>query len=264
MVALLEAQAYEIRCLQRAMRNLEGRIEVLVGLDALVADQLRSPVAVVERHLEELRLRTDDPYCRDLLDEGLAHVRSVYGVLAELVHPQQIGPAPVERARLVTVPLDGLVEQVLTLMAPSLHRARVEVDLPPGLMITTAPRRFVAILVNLLENAAAHGGDGPIECRAEAVGDRLAIEVSDRGPGLGGMDPEALFRPMAADDDDSDGNEGTGLYLVRMLARSLGGGATVADRPGGGLSARVHLPHRREGESSPADSCRHVPLDHRG
>ncbi len=263
MVALLEAQAYEIRSLQRARRNLEERLEVLVGLDALVADQLRSPVAVIERQLEELRARADDARCQVLVDEGLAQVRSVFGVIGELVHPQEMGPTPLERARLVTVPLDGLVEQVLTLMAHSLERSRIEVDLPPGFMITTAPRRVVSILINLFENAAAHGGDGPIECRAEALGDWLAIEVSDRGPGLGGIDPEALFQPMATDDDGGGGDGVTGLYLVRMLARSLGGGATVADRAGGGMSARVELPHRREGEGCSDHSRRYVPVDHR-
>ncbi len=264
MVALLEAQAYEIRCLQRAVRDLEGRLEVLVGLDALVADQLRGPVAAIEAHLEELRDRASEPRCQALVDEALAEVGSAYGVIGQLLQPQDFGPAPLERARVVRVPLDGLVEQALNLLACTLDRSRVAVELPPGLIVTTAPRRLVAILVNLLENAAAHGGDGPIECRAEALGDWLAIEVADRGPGLGGADAEALFAPTPGDVDvdvDGDGRGGTGLYLVGMLARSLGGGATVSDRPGGGTSARVELPHRREGEAYEAAQS-YVPAEH--
>lgn len=258
MVTLLEAQAYEIRCLQRAVRHLEARLQVLVGLDALVADQLRAPVAAIQHGLEELGARADATCCQALVDEGLAQVRCAYDVIAQLVEPQQLAPVPVERARVVTVPLDGVVEQALTLLTTTLDRSRVTVDLPPGLMITTAPRRLVAVLINLFENAARHGGDGPIECKAQALGDGLAIEVTDRGPGLGGVDAEALFQPATAD-EGGDRQEGTGLYLVRMLARSLGGDATVADRPGGGTSARVTLPHRREEEACPAPSPLFVP-----
>lgn len=261
MVTLLEAQAYEIRCLQRAIRHLEGRLQVLVGLDALVADQLRAPVAAIQHGLEELGARADTG-CQALVDEGLAQVRCAYDVIAQLVEPQQLSPVAVERARVVTVPLDGLVEQALTLLATTLDRSRVAVDLPAGLMITTAPRRLVAVLINLFENAAHHGGDGPIECKAQALGDGLAIEVSDRGPGLGG-NPEALFQPAKADEDGDQQEGGTGLYLVRMLARSLGGDATVADRPGGGTSARVTLPQGREEEACPAPSHLYSPAEPR-
>ncbi len=265
MVTLLEAQAHEIRCLQRAIRQLEGRLQVLVGLDGLVADQLRAPVAAIEHELEELGARACDTAYEALVDEGRAHVRCAYDLIAQLVEPQRLGPAPVERARIVTVPLDGVVEQALTLLGNTLDRSRVSVDLPPGLMITTAPRRLVAVLTNLFENAAAHGGGG-IECKAEARGDWLAIEVSDRGPGLGGVDPEALFEATVADEDDRQDDRqesGTGLYLVRMLARSLGGDATVADRPGGGASARLTLPHRREEEACPGNPYRHAAAGHR-
>ncbi|MDP8992300.1 MAG: HAMP domain-containing histidine kinase [Actinomycetota bacterium] len=254
MVALLEAQASEIRALQRTVRNLEGRLEVLVELDAMVADQLCAPLATIERALEELREHCVEPRCRELVDETALQLHAMNGVISELVEPQKVGPVPVERARVVRLPLDGLVEQALSVVGHRLPRSQVEVELPPGYMVTTAPRRFMGILVNLLENAVAHGA-GPIECRAETWEGWLRIEVADRGPGLAGADPESLFQPLPAPDEGEDPEPGSGLYLVRMLARSLGGEATVTDRLGGGMVATVDLPQRRSGEqAATADS----------
>ncbi|MDQ3575625.1 MAG: HAMP domain-containing histidine kinase [Actinomycetota bacterium] len=244
MVDLLEAQAQEIQALQGAVRNLEGSLEVLVHLDAIVAGQLREPLEGIERSLGELGGRGGDPSWQAAVDEALAQVRALRGVVSELVKPQKIGPAPVERSRLVTVPLDGLVEQALTMASSSLDRGRVEVDLPPGFMITTAPRRLVCILVSLFENAACDGR-GPIECRGAEGQGWIDIQVADRGQGLRDIDLESLFEPRQEGEDEIGGDRAHGMYLVRMLARSLGGEATVADRAGGGVVARLRLPQRR-------------------
>ena len=245
MVALLEAQAQEIRALQRVIRDLDGRLAILVELDSMVADQLISPLKVIQETLEGLRDQGGSQWHEQMKD-ALNEIVAVSGVVSELVKPQPVMPARVERSRLVRVPLDGLVEQALSVVAPSLDRRLVEVVLPPGYMITTSPRRLVGILINLFENAAAHGGSGPIECTGDSSDGWLQIEVADRGVGVGHLDLEALFEPMPAEEQREDGSPACGLYLVRMLARSLGGEATVADRPGGGTVARVQLPQRRE------------------
>jgi K+-sensing histidine kinase KdpD len=248
MVDLLEAQAQEIKALQRAVRNLEGRLEVLVQLDVMVANQLRDPLDAIEDTLGWLCNQDDSADWQAPVEEALGQTRSVIGMVSELVTPQEIGPAPVERSRLVTVPLDGLVEQALTVVSTTLDRGLVEVDLPPGFMITTAPRRLVGILVSLFENAAACAGSGPVTCRGEVTDGVLSVEVADSGPGLASVDVEKLFEPHSEDDDQCGGTRSAGMYLVRMLARSLGGEATIADRPGGGAVARVQIPQRRDGD----------------
>lgn len=244
MVDLLEAQAQEIKALQRALRALEGRLEVLVQLDAMVAEQLRDPLGGIERRLDGLR-SSDGPDWEQAVDQTLDEVRLLSGVVGELTAPQTVEPVAVERSRLVTVPLDGLVEQALSVVSATLDRGRVDVELPPGLMITTAPRRLVGILVSLFENAAACDPAGTIECRAEEREGGLFVEVADRGPGLDDIDLEAIFEPS---DDRCGGARASGMYLVRMLARSLGGEATVVERPGGGAVSRVQLPQRRDAD----------------
>jgi two-component system osmolarity sensor histidine kinase EnvZ len=73
----------------------------------------------------------------------------------------------------------------------------------------------------------------------------LVLEVSDRGPGLESADAEELFTPFVQGADGDPSGRGVGLYLVRMLSRSMGGDVTLSDQPGGGCVARVELPQRR-------------------
>jgi len=243
--ALHPAQAQEIKALQRAVRDLEGRVDVLCQLDAMVAGQLRDPLHAIEYTLEAMFGQDARLEWRQAVEHALIQVRGLAGVVGELDAPQVVGPALVERSRLVTVPLDGLVEQALTVAGHAVDRGRVEVDLPPGFMITTAPRRLVAILASLFENAASCDTTGLIECRGEAKDGRLWIEVADRGPALAHRDIESLFEPQ---EEGCVAGRSAGMYLVRMLARSLGGEATVDNRPGGGAVAWVRIPQRRDGD----------------
>jgi signal transduction histidine kinase len=245
MVDLLEAQAHEIKALQRAVRDLEGRLDVLSQLDAMVASQLRDPLRAIEHTLDALFGQGQQPEWRQAVQQSLTQVRALAGMVSELDAPQQIGPSAVERSRLVTVPLDGLVEQALTVASHAVDRGRVEVDLPPGFMITTAPRRLVGILASLFENAAMCADTGLIECRGEAKDGWLRIEVADRGPALADIDLESLFE-LQSEEDGCVGSRSAGMYLVQMLARSLLGEVAVADRPGGGAVAWVQLPQRRD------------------
>jgi two-component system osmolarity sensor histidine kinase EnvZ len=119
------------------------------------------------------------------------------------------------------------------------------------LTLTTSPGRLRSILANFFENAARYGGPGRVICRAEPADGLLRISVLDRGRGLGGRDPETLFEPFVQGDGGHPGGRGLGLYLVRMLARSLGGDAHLADRPGGGTVAWVEFPQRRDGDIGP-------------
>ncbi len=247
MVDLLEAQAQEIKALQRAVRDLEGRLEVLCQLDAMVAAQLRDPLDAIEYTLDALFGRGLHPELEQAVEQALVQVRTLAAVVSELDAPQKIGPAPVERSRLVTVPLDGLVEQALSVASQTVDRERVEVELPAGFMITTAPRRLVGILVTLFENAAVCDQAGPIECRGDIEDGWLRIQVADRGPALVDGDIESLFEPQS-EEDGCVSNRSAGMYLVRMLARSLGGEAAVENRPGGGAVSCVRLPQRRDGE----------------
>ena len=101
-------------------------------------------------------------------------------------------------------------------------------------------------LANLLVNAIKHGGeDNAITVTVEARGDRIAIEVADRGPGIAEDDRahlfEAFYRGRRALDRQIPGS-GLGLSLVEHVAREHGGSIEVASTSSEGSTFTLWIP----------------------
>ena len=107
------------------------------------------------------------------------------------------------------------------------------------------PRRFEQLLVNLLDNAANHGG-GAVRIGLDVGAEGLVLEVDDEGPGVPADERELVFDRFARGRASSarGGSEGTGLglALVAQHVQAHRGTVEVQDRPGGGARFRVTLP----------------------
>lgn len=246
MVALIEAQAEQIQSLQRAVELLEGRLALRTELDVIVAHEVRTPLTVIAGALDTLiGMDHEDDRVRHLVQMAHGQADHLSGVVEELLSPQPTGDPAVDRARLTRVALERVVTRALAAVSTRLHGRVVDTQVPADLVVTTSTPRLTAILVNLLENAARYGGDGPIDCGGWVDDGVLVLEVKDTGPGFGAMDPEELFSPFVQGSAGDAAGRGVGLFLVRMLAKSMGGDVTLGNRPGGGCVARVELPQRR-------------------
>ena len=254
MVALIEAQAEQIQSLQRAVEVLEGRLALRTELDVIVAHEVRTPLTVIAGALDTLvEMEHDDERVHHLVEMAHAQSDHLSGVVEELLAPQSTGDPAVDRAPLTRVALERVVTRALAAVSTRLRGRVVDTQVPDDLVVTTSTPRLTAILVNLLENAARYGGTGPIDCGAWLDNGVLVLEVKDNGPGIGAIDPEELFTPFVQGGEGDPSGRGVGLFLVRMLARSMGGDVTLGNRPGGGCVARVELPQRR------ADDVTHIP-----
>lgn len=100
-----------------------------------------------------------------------------------------------------------------------------------------------AVLANLVGNAVKYAGHAELDVRRE--GGIAVIEVSDSGPGMAPADLARAFEPFFRAEQSRNrdtGGSGLGLASVRAVARGHGGDATIENRPGGGMLARVTLP----------------------
>jgi len=99
------------------------------------------------------------------------------------------------------------------------------------------------VLNNLLLNAAAYTPPGtPVEVKASAAPDAMAISVADRGPGL---PPETLphvFEKFYRVPGAPAGGTGLGLSIVKGLVEAHGGRVEARNRPGGGAEFTIYLP----------------------
>jgi signal transduction histidine kinase len=121
----------------------------------------------------------------------------------------------------------------------------VVVDAPPVYVAADAPK-LERIIENLLVNAAKHTPAGTtIWVRLEAQDGGVVLLVEDEGPGVPAQLREQIFQPFHQGRNIADHapGSGIGLALVAQFASLHGGRAWVQDRPGGGASFRVYLPH---------------------
>ena len=97
------------------------------------------------------------------------------------------------------------------------------------------------VLTNLLENAARHGDDAPVDVGCSRSGADLVVTVADRGPGI----PPENLGVLTAKYVSAGGQRGTaglGLWIVQQISEAMGARVDFAARDGGGLIATFRAP----------------------
>jgi signal transduction histidine kinase len=154
-----------------------------------------------------------------------------------LVHSQPMNPPPT--LELETVHLESVLVRVVSDLRL--------VDPGRPITLTCAERltcraNIVALthaLEHLVDNAIKYT-PGAVEVAAFEADGRVAITVSDEGPGVTADD---LFRAFERG-VSSEGIPGTGLglYLVRALVEGMAGTVEAETSPSGGALMRIELP----------------------
>jgi K+-sensing histidine kinase KdpD len=118
----------------------------------------------------------------------------------------------------------------------------VEVDADESRMVTGNADALQQVLVNLLDNAHKYGKP-PIRVTVEGASQRVAVLVSDLGPGIPAGERLRVFEGFTRLDGNNDTpGIGLGLSIVRRLVNACGGSVRVEDGPNGGAVFRVLLP----------------------
>ncbi len=196
-----------------------------------IGHDLRTPLASlriraesVEPEEEGARMIATIEEMTSMLDDTLALARTGRGV-------EQL------RAIDVAALVDTVVEEFHALGQPveMAGGARAIGRIQPNLI-----RRAVR---NLVENAVKYAGAAHVAVRAVDSG--IAIEVADDGPGIPEAElaraQEAFYRVEPSRSRETGGS-GLGLTLARAAAQAHGGDLQLANRPEGGLLARILLP----------------------
>ena len=221
---------------------LQRRIERDARFTADVSHELRSPLtalatsfSVLESHEGEM---TERPRRATRL---LAHeIERFTRLVVDLLEMSRADAGiPLE---LDAVRLDDLVRR--TLEREVYTAVPLEVADEP-IVVLADKRRLDRVLVNLLDNAALHGG-GAVRVGLSRTADVARIEVDDAGPGVAPDERERVFDRFARGTVGADRRKvrgaGLGLALVREHVRAHGGSVRVTDRPGGGARFVVELP----------------------
>jgi signal transduction histidine kinase len=223
-----------------------SKIELLAN----VSHELRTPINVIVGYIDLMRegafgecppdtgsvlekLRANAGYLLELVEEFLDFSRieaSTTGVRAEAV---ELAPLLRDLGDWFTVLMRARSVEFVATVASDLPRVAAE------------PAKIRIVVQNLLTNAAKFTEAGQIRLAAERLGvDRVAIRVSDTGPGIAPEHQEIIFdafRQLRPHDAQRKGI-GLGLALARRFARMMGGDVTVESAVGRGSTFTVLLP----------------------
>lgn len=236
----LRRVAAERADLLAAERATGARLADLARLRAdftsMVAHELATPLAAVRRSAE---LAATDPLT-PVQDRALATIVSEVDVLDSLVADVQAAGG-VERDEFTlqpcSVPLLHVLADAVS-FANSLPGGHpVNCSLAVREHVWVDPDRIAQVLHNLLSNAVKYSPPGsPIAVRTDRRGERIRIEVADRGPGIRPEDQERIFEKYGrvGGHRSQIPGLGLGLYVSRRIVRAHGDDLRVESTPGEG------------------------------
>ena len=239
---------------RRMEEELRRRAEELAAADrrkdeflAMLAHELRNPLAPIANALEAIHLDRSDPVATE---EALAiagrQVEHMARLLDDLLDVSRFTRGNAQ-LRMIPVDLTSVLEQAVETSRPLIdaggHELSTSYPTAPA-WLEGDPNRLAQVVANLLNNAAKYTDTGGrIALSADREGDEWVVRVRDNGIGLSAEMLPRVFDLFSQEDrslDRSQGGLGIGLTLVRSLVQ-LHGGTIRADSAGPGLGSEFTL-----------------------
>jgi two-component system sensor histidine kinase KdpD len=247
-VALAADRTRLVHTLEHA--RIESETERLrTALLSSISHDLRSPLASVIGAASSLSAYGDsipDADRRELLDSIRSEGERLDRYVQNLLDMTRLGSGPLKLER-DWVGLDEILSTALARLRKLFPDLVVQCDLPTGLPpLFVHPALVEQALFNVLENAAKFSPPGEaVTVRAGRDGDRLRVDVVDRGPGIPEAERKRIFDLFFTAPRGDRGARGTGLGLtiVRGMIGAHGGRVEALPGEGGrGTTIRITLP----------------------
>jgi PAS domain S-box-containing protein len=180
---------------------------------------------------------------KEMLGRMATNAQRLHRLLTNLLDLDRMRRGIVEPNRSM-IDLRQLVGGVLAEVGADNHPITLTTEEP--VLANVDPAHVERIVENLISNAIRYTPPGtPIWVAVQDVGDGVLLTVEDAGPGVPEELREAIFQPFRQGSETvrHSPGVGVGLSLVSRFADLHDGRAWVEERPGGGASFKVHLPH---------------------
>jgi signal transduction histidine kinase len=233
---------------QLAQLHIAERLKT--ELLANVSHEFRTPLNVIVGYIDLLREGTFGPCPPETLpvfEKVLGNATYLLQLVEEFLDLSKL-EAGAMAVRQEAVQLTPFLRELGESFALLVRTKPVEfqLDVPDRLpAISAEAAKLRVVIQNLLSNAEKFTQRGYIRLAAEVVaGGRIAIRVTDTGPGIPPEHHEAIFdifHQLRPHDGQTKG-VGLGLALARRFARMMDGDIAVESTPGEGTTFTVLLP----------------------
>jgi signal transduction histidine kinase len=252
LVASLAALARHQLRARRARRDQE-LTRLRADFVASTSHELRTPLAQIRMFAELLQkgaLRGPEESARALriIEKEASRLTILVDNLLNYTRLRRRAEDAAAAEALAPAHVADDVQHVIDAFAPlaAERGARVVSAVPAGLHARVDSAALRQVLINFLENAVKYGPAGQtVTVGAAADARRVRVWVDDEGDGVPPEEREAVwdaFRRGRRAERSAQGGSGIGLAVVRELALQYGGGARVAEAPGGGARFVAEFP----------------------
>jgi two-component system sensor histidine kinase KdpD len=216
----------------RGVSVLRERDRLRAALLSSIGHDLRTPLTSVAASIDALAKQHPDADAIPLARADVARLRRFLDNLLDMV---RIDTGSLNSA-LEPIDLTDAVASAVHDLKDLLRGNDIDLRVPANLPLVEAdPVLLHHILINLLANAATHGGAGPIEMTGEHLNGVITLSVRDHGPGLEIGSETRVFETFARGvGSDRHGGSGLGLAIAKGFADAMGIDIIASNAPGGG------------------------------
>lgn len=214
---------------------------------ANIAHELKTPLAILQGHLESMLDGVEEPEPDKLfsMQEEVMRLTRLVGDLRDLslaqVHKLELHPQTLDVSEKVRRAAD-MLEPLLEEKHLQFKRQLAE-DLPS---LQLDPDRLNQILYNLITNAIRYTTPGTtITLQTEKTPRGVRLVVADEGPGIAPEDLPHVFEQFYRGDKSrnrASGGSGIGLSLAKSFVEAQGGSIRAENRPTGGAAFIIDFP----------------------
>lgn len=236
-------RSYEVLAHTQAELVTHERLAALGELSAVMAHEVRNPVAIIFNSLGALRRlvkpATDATLLLDIVGQEAGRLNRIVGDLLDFAKPYALSPRPEHISAIV----HAAVEAARRAAPEALARIETDLRCPPGEVVIDGAMLQQA-LINLIVNAVQAMPKGGIvtvraSCDGASDASMLRCEVTDEGAGVAPADEARIFQPFFT---KKATGTGLGLAVVKRIADALHGTVAVARAPAGGAVFTLTVP----------------------
>lgn len=242
-LGLLALRLVRRDALQRVALVRSEQLARLGELGAVLAHEVRTPLAGIKGFAQLLAERTGDQRSRQCTDAILREIVRLEGLVNDLLlYARPDGPLP------GVVDVDASLEEAWQLLSGEAAAAGISFELTGerGLTAACSAERFGQLVRNLLTNALQSMAEGGVLQVSSAVSnDAVVLCVADSGPGFVQDLLPRVFEPFVT---TKVSGGGLGLAVCRRIVEDCNGSITAQNRPSGGALVTVRLPRVQSGE----------------
>lgn len=237
--ALIKERANTIRELKLALDRIERESTTKNEFIAMLAHELRNPLAPVKTTLEILGMRDLQPDMKHLIESAHRQVHAMRRILDDLLDMTRVTQGKfqlqIEHASLTSM-IMHCVESMEETFTRRQQKLTIHSSAPSEIYLDVDPVRFEQVITNIFSNASKytpHGGN--IQVTYGVRGHLATIIIKDDGMGIEAENLPDIFQPFwqvpSASVRAGTSGIGVGLSLTKRIVE-MHGGSIIAQSEG--------------------------------